>query len=151
MLFNRALILEETELVRLWSDNSYGSLMFGVIMFNMGLAMHLEGLKHEDGQRLLEAMHVYFMAYSSLQEFQRLLPDEDNAFGLTLLALINNMAHIHAHFRRLTEACQWIDEMRIQLSVYQKPPSKMMVNGDCGTFFMNVCVFETNSWPAPAA
>jgi len=120
-------------------------------MYNLGLAMHLGGLKHGDSQKLLEAMRVYFMAYSSLQELKRLLTDEDNAFGLVLLALINNMAHVQAHFRRLTEASQWIDEMRIQLSVYLKPPTNFMVDQDCGTFFLNVCFFERNRWPAPAA
>jgi len=152
ILFNRTLILEETAFVRRWSDDTYGCLMYGVLMYNLGLAMHLGGLTHGDSQRLLEAMRVYFMAYSSLQEFKRLQIDEDNAFGLTLLAIMNNMAHIHVHFRQLTEASQLIDAIRIHLSVYLKPPTKITVdNGDYGTFFLNACFFETNSWPAPAA
>jgi len=151
ILFNRTLILEETEPARPWSKNSYGSLMLGVIMYNLGLAMHLEGLKHGDSQKLLEAMHVYFMAYSSLLEFKRLLTDEDNAFDLALFALINNMAHIHAHFHRLTEAGQWVNELKILLSVALKPSTNIMIDEDLWTFLMNACLFQKDTLLAPAA
>jgi len=152
VLFNCTLTLEETSSVKLWSDTSYSRLMVGMIMYNLGLAMHLRGLQHGDSQKLLDAMHVYFMAYSSLQEFKHLLTDQDDAFGLTLLALINNMAHIHAQLRQFTEASQWMKELKFLLSVYRKPPQTIIMdNADCETFFANACFFYKISWPAPAA
>jgi len=140
----------------------YGSFMPGVVMYNMGLALHLQGIQQGRSQKLTEAMQVYYMAYSSLRDMRHSNVHDEyrDLYNLALLASINNIAHICAHFRNLAEASRWSQALSTVLSeslaggACQSSSTTISTNTldeEYVTFFKNVCFFEKSFLSAPAA
>lgn len=82
------------------------------LMFNIGLAFHLRGLRRPGTSRsdLAEALRYYKLGLALVQQNTRLC-SESNAFYLSSLALLNNAGHIFWHFCRIQEANNCINHM----------------------------------------
>lgn len=63
------------------------------LMYNTGLLFHRQGNERGDYKMLKRALYMYEMATSLLQQ-----GSGQEADNLLMLALTNNMGHIHSHF-----------------------------------------------------
>jgi len=154
IFFNQMILLNETEIFLQDCNLFHTQLLSGVLMYNTGLAMHHAGLQQGNSQRLLEALKVYFVANWILHDLKQSLRDDVGAFNLALLALINNIAHIHAHFCRMEITSQWTDRLSNLLLQTIKPRQShkyFMLNGEYRTFFPNVSFFGKNGFASPMA
>jgi hypothetical protein len=109
-LYNRALHLpsdeiEEHSTKQLGLHNGiYDRILSAVFLYNIGLAHHLEALRNGESKILVNAINFYALAHQQLTVEQpsldgkRQLKQEKNS-NLALLALLNNMGHIHTVFR----------------------------------------------------
>jgi len=92
LLFDRALIVSAEFLNLMEQSALVQNLASAVLLYNMGLAYHLEGLRTGMSQKLLQAIRFYNISYSLLCE------EDDNIAALARMSLVNNTGHIHAYF-----------------------------------------------------
>jgi hypothetical protein len=78
-----------------------------ILLYNMGLAWQHLGAQENSTMALKKALFAYERAYSTLSQFQQQY--NDSFSYLVMLALCNNMAHIHSHFFDLEEAKNYRD------------------------------------------
>jgi tetratricopeptide (TPR) repeat protein len=95
VVFNRAFHLSDDG-VKTAADSAKAS---ATLLYNMGLAWHHLGAQENNTDALKKALFAYERAYSAL--FRQC---NDSFSCLVMLALCNNMAHIHSHFFNLEEA-----------------------------------------------
>jgi hypothetical protein len=69
------------------------------LLYNMGLAFHHLGIQENDTAALKKSLYTYQMAYRILGQ-----KCDDSFSYLVMVALCNNMSHIHGHFFDLKEA-----------------------------------------------
>ena len=104
-LFDRALVIDCATLAADSSIEVHDSTA-AVILFNAGLALHLQGRRNIRLQHtsFKKALQLYIMAFTILE---RWLDSDDQGSRLVYLAVINNVGHIHSHFceRRNAQHC----------------------------------------------
>jgi hypothetical protein len=97
-LFDRALVIDDAKLAATSSIAGRDSTT-AVVLFNTGLALHLQGRRNICLQQtsLKKALQLYTMAVNILEK--RLdSGDGDEVNRLVYLAAVNNMGHIYSHF-----------------------------------------------------
>jgi hypothetical protein len=101
-LFDRALVIENAELADAYSVAGQ-SCATAVVMYNMGLALQLQGMQDLRSKQanFNRAMRFYQMASTVLEGCTG---SEYHVSGLLHLAVSNNMGHIYMHFCNTSEA-----------------------------------------------
>ena len=74
---------------------AFQDLVSAVLMYNTGLLCHRQGLEIGNFRMLERALFLYEMAASTVQQDASYKSDDID--GLFMLALTNNMGHIHSH------------------------------------------------------
>jgi hypothetical protein len=96
VVFNRAFHLSDFSELKTPAESTKAS---ATLLYNMGLAWQHLGAHENNTAALKKALFAYERAYSALSE-----QCNDSFSYLVMLALCNNMAHIHSHFFNLVEA-----------------------------------------------
>jgi tetratricopeptide (TPR) repeat protein len=147
-LFDRPIVIDDTELV-LASSFAVESCAAAVILFNMGLALQLQGMQNIC---LLEtsfkrALQYYKMANRILQ---RTAGSNDEVDGLVYLAVANNMGHIYSHFCETSKAKRCLEWLQSILEVV-KDSEVCMLSDEYLPFRMNVLILHGQDAVAAAA
>jgi hypothetical protein len=107
VVYNRAFTYYKHGVFNKFADYSKAA---ATLLFNMGIAFHHQGIQETNTAALKKSLDTYQMAYRVL-----LSQDCDDSFSyLIMLALCNNMNHIHGHFFNLKAAkslCEVITEV----------------------------------------
>jgi hypothetical protein len=106
------------------------------LLYNMGLAFHQIGIQENNKAALEKSLSAYQMAYTILSQ-----KCDDSFSCLVMLALCNNMSHIHGHFFNLEEAKSFWDLMTEILVCVSLIDSSIAVN-DFDFFVAEVVLFE---------
>jgi tetratricopeptide (TPR) repeat protein len=147
-LFDRPLVIDDTELV-LASSFAVESCTAAVILFNMGLALQLQGMQNV---YLLQtsfkrALRYYQMASKILE---RTAGSNDEVDSLVYLAVANNIGHIYSHFCEISKAKRCLEWLQRILEVV-KDSEVYMVSDEYLPFQMNVLVSHGQDAVAAAA
>ncbi len=153
--FRRALYLPPDSAFTLREDELFYHIMSGVLMYNIGLALHIEGLESCRSELLPNALHFYAMAHHTFTELCRGYVHVADSLNLALLAIVNNIAHINAHQRNINDALIFCNELSLRfscmLSAIERGAPELPCE-DYEVFVSNVCFgTEMNRYPAPAA
>jgi tetratricopeptide (TPR) repeat protein len=100
VVFHRAFLLSDYGELSASVNSTIAS---ATLLYNMGLAWHQLGAQENNTAALKKALFAYEMAYSALSQ-QSQQQGNDNFSYLVMLALCNNMAHVHFHFSNLEKA-----------------------------------------------
>jgi hypothetical protein len=121
-----------------------------ILLYNMGLAFHHLGIQKNNTAVLKKSLYTYQMAYRVL-----LSQNCDDSFScLVMLALCNNMSHIHGHFFNLKEARGLWDLLTGVLDCVSLEGSSDAVLDDYAFFATEKMLFEERQLEkgfAPAA
>jgi hypothetical protein len=152
IIFNRALLLSPEVAHVARKSTIFGYLLPGVLLYNAGLAHHLQGLHNGDSWELSRALYLYFVAYNTFTDHST----KESPFLLDLgfLALANNIGHIHMNFRSFTKAEVCSEELLRRLSQLLSTAGDVpsICNEEFKPFFLNVCFSpKTQRLSAPAA
>jgi hypothetical protein len=99
VVFHRAFHLSNNGELKPSANSTIAS---ATLLYNMGLAWQHLGTQENNAVALKKALFAYERAYSILSRSQQQC--NDSLSYLIMLALCNNMAHIHSHFFNLEEA-----------------------------------------------
>jgi len=148
LLFDRALIIS-AEFVNLIEHSAIvQDLASAVLVYNMGLAYHLEGLRTGMSLKLLQANRFYKISYCLLYE------EYDSIAALAKMALVNNTGHIHAYFCGYYEASVCSQDL---LAYYHDPNNDsclhtFLSDEESAIFSKNcTCFLDWQNVAAPAA
>jgi len=157
MLYKRALHLAPGITTVVTGELSLYQIVSCVLLYNYGLVNHLEGLRTCDSWLLSQALDHYSRAYHIMKALgDDRFPENatSSSLGLGLLAIANNVGHIHASNCRNTKVCVCCDEIMRLLSTTRPPVSAdgYSLDEEYKLIFLNVCFFlEANLAGAPAA
>lgn len=166
VIFDRPLAIpERSAWVERGMDELYMHLVTPVILFNIALAYHLQGLHIGNSSLLTRALGMYVMGYNALRAGGRhdLLRKEcSKRSHLAHMAFLNNIGHIHAHFCRMNDATACCKELSRFLCALDSSPagsndddtasSFSLSKEEYSIFFPNVCFFRQEVLTAsPAA
>jgi len=101
LLFDRALMISAEYMNFIEQSTLVQDLASAVLIYNMGLAYHLEGLRTGISQQLQQAIRFYNMSYCLLlcdDNDDDEAENDDDFAALPKMALVNNTGHIHACF-----------------------------------------------------
>jgi hypothetical protein len=120
-IFNGALAFDFDPSSTRRRDRYHDILLSGVLLYNTGLCHHVQAMERTGSEMTLRrALNLYSMA-SALLSSSGLFEDpseeaEDNAddFTLLLMAIMNNMAHIHSCLMELESAWDCLDVIKDQ-------------------------------------
>jgi tetratricopeptide (TPR) repeat protein len=98
VVFNRAFLHRDCSVIKTSADSAKASV---ILLYNMGLALQHLGTQENSATALKKALVVYERAYSALSQ-----QSNDSFSCLVMMALCNNMAHIHSFFFKLEHAKQ---------------------------------------------
>jgi hypothetical protein len=144
-IFNRAFVVpsspNETNLI-------FKHLPF-VVIYNIGLIYHQLGCERESARDFRMAEFFYRQALVRIEK-SILQRNYAASFNLLILALFNNLGHVHSHFYNASEAshCRQQTLMTFLITDY----SKLLNSEEYLFFYLNLLLSEP-SWPkfAPAA
>ena len=121
-----------------------------VLLYNTGLVWHRMALKENSARKYNIALENYSMAHALVVQHARLGVYHCEICDILLLALCNNMGHIHSHFFRLEEARLCVEEM---FAVFFLMEDKKVLTKDEYVFFYMGILLTVNRRPvlAPAA
>jgi hypothetical protein len=120
-----------------------------VVIYNIGLIYHQLGCERESARDFRMAEFFYTQALVRIEKtiLQR---NYAASFNLLILALFNNLGHVHSHFYNASEAshCRQQTLMTFLITDY----SKLLNSEEYLFFYLNLLLSEP-SWPkfAPAA
>jgi hypothetical protein len=137
-LYDRAFFIANDE-------NADKESLSSVLLYNMALVNHLSGIEKGDQTYLTTAFKLYQMSLEIAIQNDIFPSDAD----VLIMALYNNMAHIHSHQFSIAEARSAMDEMNLVLE--DEHTSSLINEDDYALFCLNVMVFEElklNSAPA---
>ena len=144
-MFNRALILSGTDNETIFSSRNEATVS-GVLLFNMALCHHIQGLRGLDEYHKLEKAMQFYKAAAAIINLNHSLCGADR---LLYLAIYNNKAHIFSHLCCDEDAQRclvWLQEGLLQSEEEDDP-----VNSDLLDLHVNVCLFTAGRSHAPAA
>ncbi len=146
VVFNRAFLLPDYSVIKTSADSAKAS---AILLYNMGLAWQHLGAQENNTVALKKALFAYERAYSILSRSQ--LPCNDSFSYLVMLALCNNMAHIHSHFFDLEEA-KTCRDLIPQILACSSPGMSSMATDDYAFFLSEAMLLQGQSLKfAPAA
>jgi len=156
MLYNRALHLAPGVTKVVTREISLYQIMSSILLYNYGLVNHVEGLRTGDSWLLSQALDHYSSAYYIMKaSSDHYLPENAaSALNLGLLAIANNVGHIHAYHCRYTKVWICSDEIMRLLSTIKPSVSAdgYSLDEEYKLIFINTCFFlEANLSGAPAA
>jgi hypothetical protein len=120
-------------------------LLSGVVLYNMALINHCRALELGISSLLSVALNLYKMAASVLERSRGVDPSNE----LVLLALYNNMAHIHAYQWSSREVRVCIAKIRMLLSAVSA--ESFIDQEDFHFFSVNTMLNIEDMYLAPAA
>lgn len=148
-VFDRALVIDDADLVAA-SSIAGQNCTATVVMYNMGLALQLQGMQDIRSQQanFKKAMRCYQMATDVLEGCTG---TEDQVSGLVYLAVSNNMGHIFSHFCNATEAqhcLTWLFTILQAMEIYDTD----ILGDEYLPFHLNVLIMHgQDAVPAAAA
>ncbi len=125
VVFNRAFHLSGYGELKTSAESTKAS---ATLLYNMGLAWQHLGAHENNTTALKKALLAYKRAYSALSE-----QCNDSFSYLVMLALCNNMAHIHSFFLKLEHAKQCRD-LIVEILASSSPGSSSMAADDYAFF-----------------
>jgi predicted Zn-dependent protease with MMP-like domain len=148
-LFDRALVIDGAELVAA-SSNADKDCSAAVVLFNTGLAFHLQGRRDIRSQQtsFKKALSFYKMAFEILERCSK--SEEEEVNQLVHLAVVNNMGHINSHFCEGTEAQNCLHLLQTMLET-MKSSGIDILNHEYLPFSMNVLSLRGQAVAAAAA
>lgn len=111
--FNRAFVLVDDHDQTLTSTD-YQHETTAMLLYNMGLCYHSKGIRIGDSKALERALYFYQLAHKTLTENQPLF--DETLARFILLALTNNLGHVHSHFFNLEGTTSCHDHLILLLS-----------------------------------
>ena len=136
-VFNQAMTIAKAECDTMdgMISQNYQRLL-AMLIYNMGLSMHLQALQSGKAAELKGALDLYEMSFSVIEtEWQQLNVDD---LMLLLMALFNNLGHIHSNLYNLKERETCIDWLK---ALAGHPTfHKLMQREEHAPFFMNLLV-----------
>ena len=147
-LFDRALVIDDAELAAV-SSIAGQDCTSAVVLFNTGLALHLEGRRDIRSQQISfkKALWFYEMAFEILE---RCSNSGDEVNRLVYLAAINNMGHIYSHFCEGREAQHCLHFLQTMLLTMQNSDIDIL-SDEYLQFYMNVLILRGQEIAAAAA
>eukprot|EP00549_Striatella_unipunctata_P009765 CAMPEP_0118684682 /NCGR_PEP_ID=MMETSP0800-20121206/6791_1 /TAXON_ID=210618 ORGANISM="Striatella unipunctata, Strain CCMP2910" /NCGR_SAMPLE_ID=MMETSP0800 /ASSEMBLY_ACC=CAM_ASM_000638 /LENGTH=247 /DNA_ID=CAMNT_0006581439 /DNA_START=26 /DNA_END=769 /DNA_ORIENTATION=+ len=82
-----------------------------IILYNLAIAHHLIGLKKSSTNTLEKALNLYGMAQDLLISGQGSFPAASPLIARVVMAILNNMGHIHYELGRYEEATTFVNEL----------------------------------------
>jgi tetratricopeptide (TPR) repeat protein len=150
-LFDRPLVIDDAELVLASSSFAVESsnCASAVILFNMGLALQLQGMQSLCPLQTSfeKALRFYRMAKAILE---RSTGSNDEVDGLVYLAVANNMGHIYSHFCETSKAKRCLEWLQSILEVVNGS-EVCMLGDEYHPFQMNVLILHGQDAVAAAA
>jgi hypothetical protein len=148
-LFDRALVIDDAELAAT-SSIAGQNCSAAVVLFNMGLAFHLQGKRDIRSQHtsFKNALWFYNSAFEILERCSD--SDDDEVNQLVYLAVINNMSHIYLHFCEGREAQHCLHLLQTMLEA-MKSSGIDILSDEYLPFSMNVLVLRGQEVAAAAA
>jgi hypothetical protein len=142
-MYNRALVMQENQddftlLVRFHNRTT------SIILYNLALVHHNIGVHLGISALLSHALQLYGRALDSLERGDR----EDGDSHKLLLAILNNMGNIHAHFFHFENTRQCLNKLQLVLA---SSNSVMNSDEDYIFFFLNALFQGKELCFAPAA
>lgn len=162
--YQRAFLLA-TSSISATDDAADNSKQSAVLLYNIAVAHHNYAMYRRDPvaahREFRTALVFYDLAFSTIQES---LVDDNNEndedFLLLLLAVLNNLGHIHAHHYNYLETQEMLTSLQEIMAALRPPsgqPSAFMDHNnhnreDFLFFYMNLVVYEEQEFAAaPAA
>lgn len=153
--FKRALYLLPDSASTLGDDYLLNHTMSGVLMYNIGLALHIQALETCRSDMLPNALHFYAMAHHTFTELSREHVNLAETLNLALLAIVNNIAHINVYLRDFGDALIFCNELSMRFSYMISATERgvpELLCDDYDVFVANVCFCaDMGQYPAPAA
>jgi hypothetical protein len=162
--YQRAFLLTISSLIES-DDAAHSSKQSAVLLYNIAVAHHNYAMYRRDPvaahREFRTALVFYDLAFSTIQE--SLVDDtneNDEDFLLLLLAVLNNLGHIHAHHNNYLETQEMLTSLQEILAALRPPsgqPSAFMDHNnhnqeDFLFFYLNLVVYEEQEFAAaPAA
>jgi hypothetical protein len=146
VVFHRAFHLSDYGEKKASANSTIAS---ATLLYNMGLAWQQLGAQENSTIALKKALFAYERAYSVLSRSQQQC--NDSFSYLVMLALCNNMAHIHYHFFDLEEAKNYRDLIP-QILACSSPGTSSMAANDFVFFLSEAMLLKDQGLKfAPAA
>jgi hypothetical protein len=143
VVFNRAFLLPDYGVPKTSTDSAKAS---ATLLYNMGLAWQHLGTQENSTTALKKALLAYETAYSALSQ-----QCNDSFSCLVMMALCNNMAHIHSYFFNLEQA-KYCRDLIPQILACSSPGTSSMVADDYAFFLSEAMLLRGQELKfAPAA
>jgi hypothetical protein len=144
VLFHRAFHLSNNGELNISANSS--TIASATLLYNMGLAWQHLGAQENNTVALKKALFAYERAYSALSQ------QCNGSFSyLIMLALCNNMAHIHSHFFDFEEA-KTCRDLIPQILACSSPGTSSMAADDYAFFLSEAIILQGQELEfAPAA
>lgn len=129
------------------------SFLLGVLLYNLGLAHHLLGISQGNSELYDKALDFYSLSHGSFTDQWYPLGYPTHSLHVGILAITNNVGHIHAYFRRSREVQICIDELILRLGQYSSRNNQIPeFNEEQKVFLINASFYQEMSLnAAPAA
>ena len=117
--YQHAFMLCPTTTGTISTSKKLNNQVYIVLLYNIGLALHMEGIgnDHNSKGNLTKAMQFYELAMSMIAiEWRDIDPDD----LLLLLAVSNNLGHIHSYLLNFTETQKYLVWLRHLMKAYQQ-------------------------------
>jgi tetratricopeptide (TPR) repeat protein len=146
--YDRALVIDNAKLA-VGSSIAGQDCITAVVLFNSGLALHLQGRRNICLQQtsFKKALQLYKMAFDIME---RWLDSDDEVNFLVYLAALNNMGHIHSHFCEGREAQHCLQLLHAMLETVQNSGINIF-SEEYLLFSMNALILRGQEVAAAAA
>jgi hypothetical protein len=128
-------------------ENADQDSVSSVLVYNLALVNHLCGIEKNDQTYLTKALKLYHMSLTIGLQVDSAPLDAD----VLIMALYNNIAHIHFHQFRIAETRSAMGEMR-SLILESEHTSPLLNEDDYSLFYLNAIfsqgILNLNSAPA---
>jgi hypothetical protein len=147
-LFDRALFIDDAELAAV-STIAGQDCTSAVVLFNTGLALHLQGRRDIRQQQISfkTALWFYEMAFGILK---RCSNSGDEVNPLVYLAAVNNIGHIYSHFCEGREVQHCLHLLQTMLVTTQNSDIDILTSDEYLQFYMNVLILRGQEVAAAA-
>jgi len=134
-LFHRALTVPNSD--ALFASKGNTDRVMAMLLYNMGLSVHLQALSSGKNSELDGALQLYEMAFTVVEDSWSNFDNVDDLM-LLLMALFNNMGHIHSSRFDLERTQICLDWLRTLAAnpMFQS----FMAQAEYAPFFMNLLV-----------
>jgi tetratricopeptide (TPR) repeat protein len=148
-LYNRALVLVGSDNDTVCSPRNEATVS-GVLLFNMALCYHIQGLGRPEDHHKLEKALQFYQAAASIIGLNHNLCGADR---LIYLAIYNNQAQIFSNLfceEEVQQCLSWLQE-GLECSAAEGDAEDDLVSNDLIDIHLNVALFHGSRAHAPAA